>query len=335
MGAKGSINGGILAAALMLAAGAAAADPVKIRAAFIVPGTNFFSIYQAKAGLMKHMGKSYTLEATRYQATPPMITAMAVGELDIGLLNSTSLSLGVENAGMNDLRVFADEFRDGVEGYSTNEFLVRADGPKGPADLKGKTVQTNAIGSMVDIASRLWLRKNGLEDKRDYNVIEAGLNTIKPLLQEKKADLVAAVPPFLFDPELRKFARPMFTQRDALGASELGFWAAKDSFLKKNKDAVIDFLEDAIVVTRWLQDPANHDEAVKIVSDVTKAPPALFADWIYTKKDYYRDPNLIPDMAATQSNVDAQAQLGFLHGKVEVKNYFDLSYVQEAGKRVK
>jgi sulfonate transport system substrate-binding protein len=335
MGQQGLTRGGIVAAALMLGAGMAIADPVKIRASFIVPGTNFFSIYQAKAGLMTHLGKSYTLEATRYQATPPMITAMAVGELDIGLLNSTSLSLGVQNAGMQDLRVFADEFRDGVEGYSSNEFLVRADGPKTPAELKGKTVQTNAIGSMVDIASRLWLRKNGLEDKRDYNIVEAGLNTVKALMQEKKADLVAAVPPFLFDPELRKIARPMFTQRDALGASELGFWAAKDSFLKKNKDAVVDFLEDAMAVTRWLQDPANHDEAVKIVSEVTKAPPALFADWIYTKKDYYRDPNLIPDIVATQANVDAQSQLGFLQGKVDVKNYFDLSYVQEAGKRLK
>ena len=34
------------------------------------------------------------------------------GELDIALLNSTSLALGVENAGLDDLRIFADEFRD-------------------------------------------------------------------------------------------------------------------------------------------------------------------------------------------------------------------------------
>ncbi len=334
MGVKSSVRGGIIAA-IMVAASGACADPVKIRASYIVPGTNFFSIYQAKAGLMKHLGKSYTLEAVRYQATPPMITAMAVGELDIGLLNSTSLSLGVQNAGMDDLRVFADEFRDGVEGYSTNEFLARIDGPQTAADLKGKTVQTNAIGSMVDIASRLALRKAGLEDKRDYNIVEAGLNTVKALIQDKKADLVAAVPPFLFDPELRKIARPLFTQRDALGPSELGFWAAKKSFLEKNRAAVVDFLEDAMVVTRWLEDPANHEEVVKIVAEVTKAPPALFADWIFTKKDYYRDLNLIPDIVATQANVDAQAQLGFLRGKMDVKGYFDLGYVEEAGKRLK
>ena len=283
---------------------------------------------------MKNLGKSYTIEATRYQATPLMITAMAVGELDVGLLNSTSLSLGVENAGMEDLRVFADEFRDGVEGYGTNQFMARAE-TRTPADLKGKTLASNAIGSMVDIAMRGWLRKSGLEDKRDYNVVESGLNTMKAILQEKKVDLVPSVPPFLFDPELAKFAHPLFSQRDAMGASELGVWAAKDSFLKKNRAAIVDMLEDTMIATRWFNDPANHDEAVKIVVETTKAPAALFGDWIFTRKDYFRDGKLVPDVAAMQANIDLQGQLGFLKGKMDVKKFVDLSYVEEAGKRAK
>jgi sulfonate transport system substrate-binding protein len=234
---------------------------------------------------------------------------------------------------MEDLRVFADEFRDGVQGYSTNEFIVRADGPKTAKDLKGKTLATNAIGSMVDIAMRGWLRKAGLEDKRDYNVIETGLNTMKAVLKEKKVELVAAVPPFMFDPELKAIGRTMFTQRDAMGPSELGVWAAKDSFLKKNRAAVIDLLEDTMTAQRWFNDPANHDEAVKIVADVTKAPAALFSDWMFTRKDYYRDPKLVPDVKAMQANIDLQGQLGFLKGKMDVKKFVDLSYVTEAGKR--
>ncbi len=75
------------AVALGLNCISAFAEPVKIRVSYIVPGTNFFSIFQAKAGLMKNLGKTYTLEASRYQATPLMISAMAVGELDVGMLN--------------------------------------------------------------------------------------------------------------------------------------------------------------------------------------------------------------------------------------------------------
>ena len=71
------------------------------------------------------------------------------------------------------------------------------------ADLKGKIVATNAAGSAVDIAMRAMLRKHGLEDKRDYTVIEAPFPTMKAMLAQKKADLATFVAPFSFDPELR------------------------------------------------------------------------------------------------------------------------------------
>ena len=322
-------------AALFMSAGIAGAEPLKVRSAYIIPGTNIMSIFNAKAGVTKHQGKSYVMDAVRFQGTPLMITALAVGEIDVALLGFSSLSLGVENAGMTDLRVFADEFRDGVKGFSSNEYMVRADsGIQKVSDLKGKVLATNAVGSAVDIAMRGILRKAGLEDKRDYTVVESGLNTMKSLLLEKKVDLVVAVPPFLFDPELRKNAKVLFTQRDAMGPSELGIWAAKDGFLKKNRAAVIDMMEDTMRVTRWLRDPKNHDEAVKIVSDFAKAPPALYADWLFTEKDYYRDPELKLDIPAFQSNLDVQRDLGFFKSKIDVKKYVDTSYIEEARKRL-
>lgn len=322
-------------AALFMSAGIAGAEPLKVRSAYIIPGTNIMSIFNAKAGVTKHHGKSYVMDAVRFQGTPLMITALAVGEIDVALLGFSSLSLGVENAGMTDLRVFADEFRDGVKGFSSNEYMVRADsGIQKVSDLKGKVLATNAVGSAVDIAMRGILRKAGLEDKRDYTVVESGLNTMKSLLLEKKVDLVVAVPPFLFDPELRKNAKVLFTQRDAMGPSELGIWAAKDGFLKKNRAAVIDMMEDTMRVTRWLRDPKNHDEAVKIVSDFAKAPPALYADWLFTEKDYYRDPELKLDIPAFQSNLDVQRDLGFFKSKIDVKKYVDTSYIEEARKRL-
>lgn len=48
----------------------------------------------------------------------------------------------------------------------------------------------------------------------------------------------------------------------------------------------------------------------------------------------YRDPKGLPNLDALQSNVDQQQQLGFLKSKVTVKNYVDLSLVQEAAKRL-
>ena len=115
-----------------------------------------------------------------------------------------------------------------------------------------------------------------------------------------------------------------------MGPAELGIWGARDAFLKKNRAAVIDFLEDTMRVTRWFTDPANNAEATKIAADSAKVPEALFKGWVFTKRDYYRDPGLLPDVAAIQANIDLQASVGFVKGKIDAKKYIDLSYIEAA-----
>ena len=153
---------------------ATAAEPVKIRMSWVAPVANWASIVLEKKDLAKHMGKSYTVESVRYQGTPQMITAIANNELEVSNLAYSSLAIAIENAGLDDIRVIADEFQDGVPGYYTQEYFVRKDSGIGRVeDLKGKVIGTNAGGSAVDIAMRAMLRKHGLEEKRDYTMSKA------------------------------------------------------------------------------------------------------------------------------------------------------------------
>ncbi len=325
-----------IAAASLLASQALAQTPVKIRLSWIVPASNIASILFLKDGIAKNNGKSYTSESIRYQGTPPMITAIAVNELDVGTLNFSSIGLGIQNAGMEDLRIFAGEFQDGVPGKYSNRYFVRADsGIDKVADLKGKVIAVNAAGAAIDIAMKAMLKKAGLEANRDYTVVEAPFGAMKAMLLDKKADLVAVGLPFSNDAELLAKGKVLFTQGDGIGPTELGFWVAKDSFLKKNKAAVTDMLEDTLRLTRWYLDPANHTEAVKIASDFSKAPPALFDSWLFTEKDYFRDPNLEPNIAGTQNALDQMRALGYLKEPIDMKKYVDLSYLEEARKRLK
>src|SRR5262247_3597847 len=164
---------GTIAAALVGIAAAPAQQPVKIRGAWVAPVTNWASILLEKKDLARHLGKSYTLEPVRFAGTPPMVTALANGELEVANLAYSTLAIAIQNAGMDDLRIIADEFRDGVPGYYSQEYMVLADGPiKKVEDLKGKVVMSNAAGSAIDVAMRAMLRKFGLEDKRDYTVIK-------------------------------------------------------------------------------------------------------------------------------------------------------------------
>ena len=325
----------LAALAATVALGTAQAEPVKIRAAWVAPVSNWPSIVLEKKDLTKHLGKSYTLEAVRFAGTPPMITALANGELEIANLAYSTFPLAVQNANLDDLRVIADEFQDGVTGFHSNEFSVLADSPiKKVEDLKGKVIATNALGSAVDIVSRAMLRKHGLEDKRDYTTVEAPFPTMKAMLKEKKADLIPSVPPFNFDPELKQISRALFTSKDAIGVSQFIIWAARKSFIDKNRAAMVDFLEDMLIIERWFMDPKNHDEVAQIASKVTKAPPERFG-WLFTKQDYYRNPDMLPDINALQSNIKTTHDLGFIKAPLDVTKYTDLSLVQEAAKRLK
>ena len=108
---------------------------------------------------------------------------------------------------MSDLKIIADEFRDGAEGWHSNEFMALKDGPiKKVADVKGKVIAINAIGSGLDVTMEYMLYRNNLRAKTDYTVIEGAFPNMKSLLLEKKADLVAMTNPFALDPELREKA---------------------------------------------------------------------------------------------------------------------------------
>jgi ABC-type nitrate/sulfonate/bicarbonate transport system substrate-binding protein len=322
-------------AAAAVSTAAQGADPVKIRASWVAPVSNWASILLEKKDLARHLGKSYVLEPVRYQGTPPMITAMANGELEIANLAYSTLGIAIQNAGLDDIRVIADEFRDGMPGRYTQEYLVLADGPiKKPEDLKGKVIGTNAAGSAVDVATRAMLRKFGLEDKRDYTVVESPFPTMRAMLAEKKVDLIPGVLPFSLDPELRKIARALYTQREAIGVTEMIVWTARKPFLDKNRAAMVDFMEDTLRIVQWYLDPKNQKEAAEIAARVTKQPAERFS-WLFTEKDYYRDPNMIPDLDALQKNLDMTKDLGFVRASLDIRKYTDLSITEEAAKRLK
>ena len=87
-------------------------------------------------------------------------------------------------------------------------------------------------------------------------------------------------------------------------------------------------------IERWYLDPKNHDEVAQIASRITKQPPERFG-WLFTKADYYRNPDMRPDLAALQKNVDMTKDLGFVKASFDVKAHSDLSLIEEAAKRLK
>jgi NitT/TauT family transport system substrate-binding protein len=325
----------LVAAAVLLIGPAAAQQPVKIRAGWITTPASLIPLIFAKPGLAKHRGRSYVFEPVYFAASPLQITALTNNELDLAALGYSSFPLAVQNAGLGDLRILADEIQDGVPGHYATPYWVRKDsGIDKIADLKGKVVATNGLGSGVDLIMRSTLLKHGLVATRDYTVIEAPFPTQKAVLKDRKADLIVTALPFTYDPEVVDMAKILFDSRSGFGTVALSFWTARKEFIDKNRAALVDLLEDYVAALRWYLDPTNHKEAAQITAGFLKRPPAAFEGWLFTNRDFHRDRNAVPNLAALQENVDKIRELGFIKAPLEVGKFADLSLVQEAARRL-
>jgi len=322
------------AASLLLWHGTATAEPLALRIAWITVPTSLAPILFAKPELARHLGTSYTIEPLRFSGSSQMTTALASGDLDIAELSYSSFAYAVRNAHMDDLRVIADEIEDGVGDYYTTKYSVLNDGPvKTIDDLKGKVLATNVIGTGTDIGIRAMMRKHGMEDKRDYTMIEANYANMNALLFDHKADLITTIGFYETD-ELHQKAHTLFTLRDVQGVTQILSLSAREPFIQKNHAALVDYMEDYLRSLRWYLDPANHKEAVQIVANFTKLPPAHFEPWLLTKGDQYRDPDARPNLIAMQHNIEVQKEFGFIPEVIDVNKYADLSLIDAAKTRL-
>ena len=327
----------VAVAALTAMAGAArGAEPLKVRAGWVVAPATMTPILFANPSILKHYGVSYVVEPIHFGSTSPEITALATGDLDIASLAFSSFGAAVLNGHMEDLRVVADGFQDGVEGHYTGDYLVLKESPiKTIEDLKGRTIASNGIGGATDMGIRALLRQHGLEDKRDYTVVEAQFPSMRAMLEQRKVDLVGVVPPFAYDPHFKDTSRALFHMKDGLGTTQMIVIAARAGFLEQHRAVLYDFFEDFVRALHWYLDPAHRDAAIEIVAGFTKQPKALFASYLFTDDDYYRDPDARPNLDALQRNLDVQRELGFLPGALDARAHADLSFIEEAATRLK
>src|SRR5262249_27307407 len=106
---------------------ASAQAPVKIRAGWVSAPASLVPLLFLKGGVAKHPCKSSLCEPIYFSSSNLQITAISQGEIDIAAFGYTSFPLAIQNAGLSDLRIIADEIQDGAPGYYSTPYFVRKD----------------------------------------------------------------------------------------------------------------------------------------------------------------------------------------------------------------
>ncbi|HEY1797808.1 MAG TPA: ABC transporter substrate-binding protein [Stellaceae bacterium] len=328
----------VLVAGVMLVAGASRAeDPFTIRVGWVQTPGHMAPLVEALGKkhpeLFKHLGKSYVMQAVRFNGSTPEIQAQAINDLEIASQSPSSVVLAITNAHL-DLRVVADVVGDGRAGYFSEEYVVLADGPiKTIADVKGKRIATNAIGSASDEAMRVMFHHNGIKDT-DFTTVETNFANMPAMLEGGKVDMIGVLPQFSQGITDNPKYKVLFRAVDAVGPSQAVMWVIRADTIAAHRPALVDFLEDDMRAVRWFYDPKNRDEALAITADVTKLPKERLA-FAFTKTGYYNSPDLRPDIALAQKEIGESVELGVLPKPVELSpKYVDLSLIEEAKKRI-
>lgn len=311
----------------------AQAEPLKIRIGYSDAAMHLTPVLFLNKSILKHYGTSYTVETRQFVGGPPQIAALAANEIDIIAASFQSLPQIINKAKL-DVRVIADVIQSSVPGYADMLFLAKKGRFKSPGDLKGATIAVGALGSGLDASVRDYLSRFNLVADRDYTIVEVRFSAMLVALESGRIDVGSVAPPMSIEAEEKGGYEPVFKYADMIGPNQAGMWIAQKSWLEKNRTALTDFFEDFLIARRWFLDPNNRDEAIKLVSEVTKRPPAAYRTWLLTKRDWFRDPNGMPAVDMIQTNIDNSVKAKTLDSSITVKDYVDLSFLETARKRV-
>lgn len=313
-----------LIAALLIAGPALGQEKVKIRiGTHISISAHLFM--QKKPDILKHYGKTYEVEWTRFAGSGDAMPALVAGKLD-GCLATPFPMANAINQSHVPVTIVHQLLSFGFDGYYDDSTVVRKDsGIDKVADLKGKTFGVNAIGGTLDMGVRIMARKAGLNPEKDLTVVEARPPFLAGMVRDNKIQAATLFQPFFEEAMAKGDLKILYQSSDIYGGpTDYVFMAFDQKFLKAHPQAVRDYVEDYLRAVNWSLD--NRAEAVRIYAEEWKLPQPVVDSYLLTKKDYLVRRDGRVDAKHIQPVVDSLAANGFIT-KFDVSQYLDLSYL--------
>jgi NitT/TauT family transport system substrate-binding protein len=248
---------------------ASAADPVDVTIALIPSESAAQAYYAQDLGYFKAAGLNVTL--TPMAASPPIISAVASGAVDIG--NSVVGSVVAARSRGIPVKFFAAA---GL--YTSTAPTARLVGLKGTAyhtgaDLAGKTVAVTGLADLTFYATKQWVEATG-GNPNSMKFIELPEPEMLPALKEHRIDAGILIEPFIAsaaDDVVSIAPIDDFVAKRFLATG----WIASDAWLAAHPDVAQKFAAVMKQTADWAN--AHHAESAAILLKYTKMTPDVVA----------------------------------------------------------
>lgn len=247
----------------------AQAGPVLLRVIYF-PGVSNWPVYVANAkGFFARENVALALTAT--PGSVYQFQHLSAGDFDIALTGMDNVIAYDEGQGQVPLDKPAD-FAAFMGGDNAFLRLYVRPGITSYADLKGKTLQVDALTTGYAFALRRMLEANGLREG-DYKLESTGgtLTRYQKIIADDTYAGTLLTPPF----DLQAAAKGLHNLGNAVDvvgpyAGPLG--AASRGWMAQNGDVLVRYIRGYLAGLAWLQDPANKAEAARILADAAAVP---------------------------------------------------------------
>ena len=252
-----------------------------------------------------------------------MVVALTKGAVDITRTATPYLIQDVLG-GSDNVAVF------GETGTPIYSLIVKPE-IKTFADLRGKTVGLSLAVDTISISTRKLMAMNGIKEG-DFKVKELVGTPARSACLKKNAVPLGQPEDFIL---MQEGYRRLGVSTDAMSNFQFIVGAVRRSWGEKNKDALVRYGRALASSYRFMRDPANRDEVVRIMLDTTGSSEAIARQ---TLQLYFEpDRGVVPkqgeiDVTGFREVIRVMGEVGELKPPLPaVERFIDLQYLKAAG----
>ena len=259
----------LMAAALVCATAARAAEPVKITYGYHPYWTGGWNgvIIKHKELWKKYLPAGSEVRFEPHLTGPPMVNALLADKMQIGTMGDMPSLVATTKRSQGDIRLVSAPMVS--NGMNCNKILVRKDAPEfkdtaaATAWLTGKPFAVHR-GTCANRAVLSIIAKKGFEPSR---VVYSPIEVIASNFEAGKLDAAA-----MWEPHARRVVEAGYARYAVIGAvwgeKDANFTLMRQDFIEKHPEAAAGWLKAEIEAVKFMIE--NPEETARIVAKETK-----------------------------------------------------------------